>query len=276
MSAQDCEQLTLYPEASHASRFPSPGSAEARKTTVTSGLKCLELSKNCGPLGLLEKMLLGSSIWRSTLRLLTWKLKATPSGRLYFQLAASKPRTSDIESPLWPTPTATMADHGGPNQRDSSGRPSLCMAAMMWQTPNVPNGGRVNPPEMSPAGKMPDGRKRQVGLEHQVKMVEGGLWPTVRAKESGNYQYSRGNHNNPTPTLSGAVSMWPTPINTDWKNRGCQDYRKNREFQLQTAVIGQLNPDWVETLMGFPVGWTDLDGLPPSEAANMTGSLREP
>lgn len=21
---------------------------------------------------------------------------------------------------------------------------------------------------------------------------------------------------------------------------------------------GQLNPDWVEWLMGFPIGWTDL------------------
>jgi len=23
---------------------------------------------------------------------------------------------------------------------------------------------------------------------------------------------------------------------------------------------GQLNPTWVEALMGFPLGWTDLDG----------------
>ncbi|MFF0831069.1 hypothetical protein ACFYU8_29945 [Brevibacillus sp. NPDC003359] len=22
---------------------------------------------------------------------------------------------------------------------------------------------------------------------------------------------------------------------------------------------GQLNPDWVESLMGFPIGWTDID-----------------
>ena len=54
-----------------------------------------------------------------------------------------------------------------------------------------------------------------------------------------------------------AAKMWPTPIATDWKNRGCKDYRKNREFQLQTAVGGQLNPDWVEWLQGFPIGWTE-------------------
>ena len=55
-----------------------------------------------------------------------------------------------------------------------------------------------------------------------------------------------------------AAKMWPTPIATDWKNRGCKDYRKNRELQLQTAVDGQLNPDWVEWMMGFPIGWTEV------------------
>ena len=31
---------------------------------------------------------------------------------------------------------------------------------------------------------------------------------------------------------------------------------KGREVQLQTQVGGQLNPDWVEWLMGWPIGWT--------------------
>lgn len=48
-------------------------------------------------------------------------------------------------------------------------------------------------------------------------------------------------------------------IASDWKNRGNRDYRKGREFQLQTAVGGKLNPMWVEWLMGFPIGWTDLE-----------------
>jgi hypothetical protein len=34
-----------------------------------------------------------------------------------------------------PTPVATIGTHGGPNQRDSSGRPGLQMAAMMLPTP---------------------------------------------------------------------------------------------------------------------------------------------
>lgn len=61
----------------------------ARKMTVTSGQRCLELSKNYGPLGLLEKMLLTSPIWNSTVRYLTWRASNTKRGHLYYQLYPS-------------------------------------------------------------------------------------------------------------------------------------------------------------------------------------------
>jgi len=82
--------------------------------------------------------------------------------------------------------TASEAEHGGPNQRYGRGNLGLPAAVLLWQTPNVPNGGRVNPMEMSPTGIMPDGTKRQVGLEHQVKMVERGLWPTPTVNGNSN------------------------------------------------------------------------------------------
>jgi hypothetical protein len=34
-------------------------------------------------------------------------------------------------------------------------------------------------------------------------------------------------------------------------------------FGLQVSGVksnGQLNPDWVEWMMGFPVGWTEIGG----------------
>lgn len=89
MNGPDYEQLTLFPAASRANPSPKPDSAEARAMTATSGRRCLELSTSCGLLGSLERMLLTSSIWRSTMCFLTWKVKATPHGRLWFQLAAS-------------------------------------------------------------------------------------------------------------------------------------------------------------------------------------------
>jgi len=151
----------------------------------------------------------------------------------------------------------------------------------MWQTPNVPNGGRVNPPDMSPTGKMPDGKKRQVGLEHQVKMVEKNLWPTPRATDADhggpNQRDSKGKY-----ALPGAVHhMWPTPQSFDAKEfvKSPEAMERNKKKggcrNLREEVQGQLNPDWVECLVGLPIGWTAIDGPPARESHSTTGNRRE-
>lgn len=43
------------------------------------------------------------------------------------------------------------------------------------------------------------------------------------------------------------------------EKQGMQGLPENREHQLQTEVGGQLNPTFVEWLMGFPLGWTELN-----------------
>lgn len=65
--------------------------------------------------------------------------------------------------------------------------------------------------------------------------------------------------------------MWPTPNATDankWNNQSLADRKANgQQIRLNTAVSpqggagGQLNPTWVEWLMGWPLGWTDLKPL---------------
>jgi site-specific DNA-cytosine methylase len=62
-----------------------------------------------------------------------------------------------------------------------------------------------------------------------------------------------------TPPLTLAVKMWPTP-NTGIGNqaRARQEAGTNSP-QLPEVIGGQLNPMWVEWLMGFPAGWTDLE-----------------
>lgn len=88
-------QLTLFAEDTPASRSRRQGSAEARRMTVTSGLKCLGSPKNFGPIGLLEKMLLGTSLWGSTMCWMTWRTKVTPRGRLLFRLVPYAPHRRD-------------------------------------------------------------------------------------------------------------------------------------------------------------------------------------
>ena len=55
--------------------------------------------------------------------------------------------------------------------------------------------------------------------------------------------------------------MWPTPTVQDASNNaGPSQFRRN-SLPLNAAIGGALNPTWVEWLMGFPPGWTDLDAL---------------
>jgi len=149
--------------------------------TTTSGRNLVGSWTSCGPLGSLERTLLGTSAWASTTCYLTWKDKATPAGRLLFQLAPSVPRTAEIAS--------------GPSPH-----------AAMWPTPKSTSGGPSNLSGLEIKGEMAptayrDGQKIQVNL---VTAVNWGLSPTGQSQ------------------------------------------------------IGSLNPTWVEWLMGFPSGWTDL------------------
>jgi hypothetical protein len=56
-------------------------------------------------------------------------------------------------------------------------------------------------------------------------------------------------------------SLWPTPTSRDYKDGKAPRirYGKRQTDTLGRAVGGKLNPQWVEWLMGFPVGWTDLE-----------------
>ena len=64
-------------------------------------------------------------------------------------------------------------------------------------------------------------------------------------------------------------AYYPTPMASSW---GCTGSRKQLERLQEKGVIsneerrgmqagsgGKLNPEWVEWLQGFPIGWTDCD-----------------
>ena len=56
--------------------------------------------------------------------------------------------------------------------------------------------------------------------------------------------------------LRDAVQMWPTPTVDDAHNAT----RESGAFQsLTRSAGGQLNPTWVEWLMGYPLGYTEVE-----------------
>ena len=56
---------------------------------------------------------------------------------------------------------------------------------------------------------------------------------------------------------------WPTPTAADAYTHALKSSQQTpgsrHSLNLPSAAGGQLNPTWVEWLMGFPTGWTDLE-----------------
>jgi hypothetical protein len=118
-----------------------------------------------------------------------------------------------------------------------------------------------------------------------------GLWRTPMARDWKDMSCSSQIY------LQDQVKMWPTPCATDHKGSGktgtlrdrldyaaergatksntyatpqARDFRSGstdrwdnpeRTRNLNDQIGGQLNPTWVEWLMGWPLGWTDLKPL---------------
>lgn len=220
MKRQGWKQLTLFPEDSLVNRLALPGSEEAKKMTVISGQKCSELSRRSNQLGCLEKMLLDSSIWASTKRYLTWRAKGISHDHFLFQLVPSVPCIKDTEYLLWPTPRANDAVKRGDIANNArNGLP----AAVLYPTPKARDYRTGSGPQ-SVRAKRRRAQKRSINLNDFV------LLPTPRANDA---------KNSCLCPSSKKIDSIPGEL-------------------ARSGISGQLNPLWVEWLMGFPPGWTDL------------------
>lgn len=85
------------------------------------------------------------------------------------------------------------------------------------------------------------------------------LWPTPKSQPSGP-DYARMNREGSGgDDLATAVArLLPTPTATDAIKGGKVSPRPGA-MGLSETTGGQLNPTWVEWLMGYPAGWTDLE-----------------
>jgi hypothetical protein len=92
-----------------------------------------------------------------------------------------------------------------------------------------------------------------------------GLWPTPRA----NSHTGAGKSGEGGINLQTATKLWPTTRAKDGEHGGPNQRDSRGNYALAGSVhhseirsitaTGQLNPDWVETLMCVPDGWTDLE-----------------
>lgn len=171
---------------SHANPTQLQAEDLARKMNATCGQKCLEQFERLNHVGSWAKMfaacLIGMEEWFSMKSILTWKMKATKSGRSYFLLQASMRPIEEIEYGLLPTPVASDIEGGISDPR-------------------------------------------------QIK-YKGTRW--VRVSDNTGTEFGA--------KLRDVAQLLPTPMNTDGKP-------------------SQLNPQFVENMMGFPENWTLLPFL---------------
>ncbi len=122
-------------------------------------------------------------------------------------------------------------------------------------------------------------------LMPRTEGIASGLWPTPTAQDNPQVRgVGKTKGTKRGTTLGGAVRMWPTPaahearLGYQDRTRGKKGTQKSLTTEViddmggRQATIGQLNPTWVEWLMGFPTGWTDLK---PSEMQSSRRSSRK-
>ena len=135
----------------------------------------------------------------------------------------------------------------------------------LWRTPDHGAGGTIalkHLDEMARGNwKRPSGHNRQMRLLDQVRHK--GLWPTPTATERSGINPKTGKGAGLWKTVT---SKYPTP-RAKHLCGGTGNFEQIQALNIPNnekksmASGKQLNPDWVEWLMGWPIGWTSLEPI---------------
>ena len=148
---------------------------------------------------------------------LTWRVRDTPSGRCWWVLGRSEPRTDESESGSWPTVKAQEPGWTLDGATTEDGQPPN-------QNRRVVKGGVV----------------RTWGLKQAIQSQRS-AWPTATAMDSigsGAAGYSTESGRHPGTTLTDAANgLWASPQARDWKDSGpTQGNRKSPNLGTQAWV----------------------------------------
>ena len=223
--------LAAFPARTSAPPEKEPESPESE---AGSGWKWRESSVKYDPDSRLWRTrqcsLFEGSEWFSE----TWPQWGSMRDGECWELPMSKRPIKENASGLWPTPT--QSDHKGA---------ATVAAAKDWNSrgTNLPEAVQKSRARQYPTPCNTDWKgvsrpgQRRGQLENAVK------FPTPRAEDS----QCAGGHRGADDTLYGAIC---------------------RPKDGSSSTPGQLNPTWVEWLMGWPLGWTDLKPLATAKSPN--------
>ena len=259
-------------EASISSAVGSPAKTSVPQDVVKASLAS---EAGCGKKWreLSERFDLATSSWRippySSSEDLPWLSVILPRwgmlrGGVLWALTTPEHLTNGTGSGLWRTPTVSCAERGAMDGRIRLARGQTVslqdqVKGWNWPTPLATDGKNGGPNQK--------GSKGDLRLSSAVHK-----FPTPRANDA----EKRGNFDitNPRNGLPAAVKMWPAPCASEarqgFQNR--ENGKKGSQKSLSTVIQGgpsqvvggSLNPNWVEWLMGWPIGWTSMEPLPKS------------
>ena len=278
------ERSMFSPEASPANRSAWPDSGKDRKMTAISGRKCFAQYERYDQVGSLVRTLVESSAWYNPAVKLKWNIKPLylkrltrkrysnkstlskpsaeilskkdiPSSRLLFRLVPSVRRTEGTESSLLPT-----VQTQGLKICNKKGKTEFVNLNLL-PTPTARS--------YKHGSKLEDGRtqrKLEQGWTMELNdLAVCGMLPTPTSSMV-TYQdfVQAGFHSSKRPKYG----LIPTPTTNDSQNNVLCPSQVNRGSlvgyimkQGETGKTSQLNPLFVEEMMGFPLMWCVLPFL---------------
>lgn len=245
-TGDEWSDLPLYAEDTPVSLSAKQVLAKVKKIIATCGLGYDKPLANYDPITQFLKMSEGIfPLGEQPLLPILPPSGMTRNGALCLQ-PAWEPIIGETESLSWPTPTTQDAkNNGAPSQMRRNSLP-LNAAVVMWPTPTVvtrPMEGNVR----MYRAKVQSGEMTEAEAEAEAILGKS-VWE-AQGKVPAMF---------PTPThgkLAGGQGAFNKVQEMYSEGTITDEERK----AMQAGNGGKLNPRWVEWLMGFPDGWTDLE-----------------
>ncbi len=233
--------------ATRASHSVPPASASALKTHDTSGRLSQPELLQCDQVSVSLKTSRDISALGFPTCCKTWQEWVTERRGAYSARVKLARRIKESASSSWPTVTT----------QDSYNTP--CASQMERNTP--PLVVAVHGPLALASSSLHGSRQ---GLS----------WATPAARDTQGQRGAAANarKGNPLDTLPNQMAQWGTPTARDHKSGRGNEKREYKELtpMVERQQSGKLNPRWVETLMGLPIGWTMPSCTSPQTIAPMS------
>jgi hypothetical protein len=281
-------QLTSFTADSPVKVLALQGKGKEKMMNGISGRSFRGWSKKLNRLGLWVKTYLESCPLPQTTFARIWNGRATQSGFFVMKLRLSERRTGEQECFLWRTPDAHCSRGAQSPERFAKSMETKKLltlndqVAHSWATPKTSDTiyeaaarqlnqasqktTHLSAPRAADGSKgqrTPKGAEKEVSRGHGIDLpMFAQLYPTPTVHGDYNRKGSSAKSGNGLATFV-KQQMLPTPTVNDSKNNSPpSQHRSNGRHSNPLNVVagGRLNPAWVEWLMGFPAGWTDLGG----------------